>query len=861
MPVPPAPTAASDPTLYVVAIGASAGGLDALEKLFASLPAQPGAAFVVIQHLSPDHKSMMASLLARHTSMPVVMMDSDVRIAANQVFLIPPGAILRMEGDWLRLSAKPPRTLTLPIDVFFQSLATHRGDHAVGVVLSGTGSDGSRGAGAINEAGGFLLAQSPDSAKFDGMPRSAIATGLVDAILPIEAMGERILAHICHQPLTRDREAPSEHNRDSRMGPDAALSGILHLLLQMGGINFEDYKPATVMRRIERRMAVLQAPSIEAYLSLLHRDRAEVLTLRRELLIPVTGFFRDTESFDALMTHAVADIVARKEAGQNIRVWCAGVSTGEEAYSVAMLFLEAFEQARHWPSLKVFATDVEQVNIETAAAGSYPESIGAEVSEQQLARFFTRNHQRLVVKPELRQCLVFARHNLLSDPPFTRIDLMVCRNALIYFRTSAQERALRRMQYALVPGGYLFLGSSESLGEVQKDFQTVSTQHKLWKLVRPTSVPLELSRTSGGAAGLVGTVRRPSPAPLHSHLVRGQVDEGYATLLKAFAPPAAILVNRSHEMVHAYGEVHPFLSMREGQASLDIHRLLPPPLVPVAAAVLFKSAREHTGAVSDVVRVTLPPAPGGNSSAQAGHQVQLRLSAWPVGEVDGEHLTVLAFEVVRSWDTHESRAPVDVGMETTERIGLLEHELAVTRESLQATIEELETSNEELQAINEEMMASNEELQSSNEELQSVNEELNTVNAEFQEKIDILNRLNADLDSLTRVSSSGTVFVNEQLHLTRFSPQAAQVFRLRSSDVGRPLEDLTHALDYPSFMDDLRASLHSGQPVEKDVPGPQGSHYLVKMQPYRVPSSQARGVVISCIDITSAHELKRLQDS
>ncbi|MDP1895736.1 MAG: chemotaxis protein CheB, partial [Hydrogenophaga sp.] len=343
-----APDEHLDKPLHVVAIGASAGGLDALEKLFASLPADSGAAFVVIQHLSPDHKSMMASLLARRTRMPVVVVEENLPIAANQVFLIPPGSIMHMDGRLLRLTPKNPRTLTLPIDVFFQSLATHHGDHAVGVVLSGTGSDGTRGAGAINEAGGFLLAQDPENAKFDGMPRSVIATGLVDAILPVEAMAERIVAHITNQPPLSDA-ARHPLGQALAVGPEAALSGILHLLLQLGGINFEEYKLGTVMRRIERRMAVRQVGGLEAYLALLNQDRAEVLTLRRELLIPVTRFFRDTESFDALMRQVVDPIVAGKEAGQTIRVWCAAVSTGEEAYSIAMLFLEAFDQVKRWP--------------------------------------------------------------------------------------------------------------------------------------------------------------------------------------------------------------------------------------------------------------------------------------------------------------------------------------------------------------------------------------------------------------------------------------------------------------------------------------------------------------------------------
>ncbi|MDP2092609.1 MAG: CheR family methyltransferase [Hydrogenophaga sp.] len=854
-----APDEHLDKPLHVVAIGASAGGLDALEKLFASLPADSGAAFVVIQHLSPDHKSMMASLLARRTRMPVVVVEENLPIAANQVFLIPPGSIMHMDGRLLRLTPKNPRTLTLPIDVFFQSLATHHGDHAVGVVLSGTGSDGTRGAGAINEAGGFLLAQDPENAKFDGMPRSVIATGLVDAILPVEAMAERIVAHITNQPPLSDA-ARHPLGQALAVGPEAALSGILHLLLQLGGINFEEYKLGTVMRRIERRMAVRQVGGLEAYLALLNQDRAEVLTLRRELLIPVTRFFRDTESFDALMRQVVDPIVAGKEAGQTIRVWCAAVSTGEEAYSIAMLFLEAFDQVKRWPALKIFATDVEQLNMETAGAGVYPESIGAEVPPQQLERFFIKRGNSFVVKNELRQCIVFARHNLLNDPPFTKMDLVVCRNALIYFKNTAQERALRRMQYALNPKGYLFLGSSESLGDLQLDFQTLSMRHKIWQVLRPSSLPMDLSRGTASNVSALALARRPSVGNSLSRLGEGAVDRGYATLLKAFAPPVAILVNSSHQLVHSYGEVHAFLRIREGQPSLDLSRILPDALIPVAAALLFKSARENTSVTSDVVRLTLPPNPG--QPNQEPVKTPLRLSAWPVGEVDGERLTLLTFEPVNSPERTDRPTQVDIGSETSERLEVLEHELAATRESLQATIEELETSNEELQATNEEMMASNEELQSSNEELQSVNEELNTVNAEYQEKIDILNRVNADLDNLARVVSSGTVFVDEHLQLTRFSPDAAQIFRLRTTDIGRPLEDLTHSLDYPDFMDDLRSALLRSQPSEKEVRelrNPEPRYYLVKMLPYRIPSSSSHGVVVSFMDMSTVHRLNLLQ--
>lgn len=842
-----APTERLPDESFVVAIGASAGGLDALERLFDSLPPDSGSTFIVIQHLSPDHKSMMANLLARHTRMPVVMVEQDMPISPDHVYLIPPGAIMHIRDGRLTLTSKPPKILTLPIDIFFTSLAQSYGSRSVGVVLSGTGSDGTRGAAAINEAGGFLLAQSPEDAKFDGMPRSVISTGLVDAVLPINDLGARIVAHLLNQPAQVGHEREEQNTRPTAHTPEAALSGIMHLLLQLGGIDFQEYKPGTVMRRIERRMTVRQIGSLEAYFDLLNADRHEVLTLRRELLIPVTSFFRDAEAFEVLQKQVIEPLVVMKQPGEPIRVWTAGVSTGEEAYSIAMLFLETFDQLKRWPGLKIFATDVEQQNIEIAGAGSYPESIAEEVSPQQLQRFFVKKGARFVVKNDLRQCIVFAKHNLLSDPPFTKMDLVVCRNALIYFRSAPQERALKRLQYALVPQGYLFLGSSESLGELQADFKSVSSRNKIWQMVRPLSLPLYAPKGAGyGYNGGRSVLTSSSRA---ARITPNAVEMGFSALLKAFAPPAAILVNLRHELVHSYGDVHKFLQLREGHASLDINRILPDGLIAVATALLFKANRDNTSVVSDILRV----------NGTDGQVQQVRLSAWPAGEFEGANLTLLVFQPLEIAEDSSDHTTVNVDLETTERIEVLERELAATRESLQATIEELETSNEELQATNEELMSSNEELQSSNEELQSVNEELNTVNAEYQEKIDILNRLNADLDNMAIAVSTGTVFVDGALNLTRFSPDAVPLFKLRDSDIGRPLDDLAHTLLYPELIADLQHTLKAGVRVEKEVRGQNGNYYFVRMLPYSVPSSPAKGAVLSFLDVSALYEISRLQ--
>lgn len=624
------------------------------------------------------------------------------------------------------------------------------------------------------------------------------------------------------------------------------MNGILRLLLQLGGIDFQEYKIGTVMRRIERRMTVRQVTSLESYLVLLNGDRNEVLTLRREMLIPVTSFFRDAEAFEILGRQIIEPMVIKKQAGDTIRVWVAAVSTGEEAYSIAMMFLEAFDQLKHWPTLKIFATDVEQQNIETAGAGTYPESIAAEVSPQQLERFFVKKGNNFAVKNELRQCIVFARHNLLSDPPFTRMDLVVCRNVLIYFRAQAQERALKRLQYALLPAAHLFLGSSESLAELQKDFMPISAKHKIWQMIKPLNLPLDVAK--GANYGYTG-VALTATAARTPRLKSSAVDQGFTALLKAFSPPAAILVNSRHELVHSYGSVSQFLQLREGHASLDLNRILPEALVPVAVALLFKAGRTGVSVSSDRLKLI-------SADGEAQH---LRLSAWPVEDFEGERQTLLAFEQLEIPAATDTLTTLDVDSETAERMEVLERELMATRESLQATVEELETSNEELQSTNEELMSSNEELQSSNEELQSVNEELNTVNAEYQEKIDILNRLNADLDNMAQAVAAGTVFVDEELHLTRFSPDATHIFKLRDSDLGRPLDDLAHTLLYPELIADLTHTLKDGNKIEKEIRGINGLHYFVRMLPYSVPSSSVKGAVITFMDVTALHEVSRLQ--
>ncbi len=836
---------------YVVGIGASAGGLDALERFFHEMKVDSGAAFVVIQHLSPDHKSMMANLLSRHTKMPVVTVEDAMRIEPNVVYLIPPGSLMTIAVGQLRLSPKNPRGLSLPIDLFFNSLALEYDNHAVGIILSGTGSDGTRGAVAINAAGGLLLAQDPETCKFDGMPRSAIVTGLVDAVLPPEDLGPRILDHIQHvpQPALLKAEQP-DSSLDSPLDRDSPMEEILHLLHQQGGVNFREYKPATVVRRIERRMQVRHVPDLENYLKLLQGDRSEALTLRREILIPVTNFFRDIEAFD-VMAKTVVNLVRERDDGQPLRVWVAGTSTGEEAYSIAILFAEAFEQVRRWPSLKIFATDVEQQNIEAAGAGLFSEAITAEVSPERLERFFSKRGNHFVVKSEIRQNIVFARHNLLEDPPFTRMDLVICRNVLIYFKTVAQERALRRMQYSLASNGTLFIGSSESLGALQQDFSPVSSKHKIYRILRHVSLPLEsgghtLSRMPGVIPRRSGGFHRSGPTAESL-----AIDTGQQLLLNDYAPPS-LLVSSKHELIHVFGAAQRYLVFPPGNVSLELVRLLPNRLAPIAIALLHKASKDRAVIHSDAVSLELVN----------GEKERVSLVARPVsGPEIGEAMLLLTIksEPLSPESVQSGRSTLNLDAETVERMGVLERELAAARDSLQATIEELETANEELQATNEELMASNEELQSSNEELQSVNEELYTVNAENQEKIEILNRLNADLDSMAKAATIATLFVDDSLCLTRFTTEASQLFKIREGDVGRHLDDFSHILEHPDFIGELRNTLASGTPFEQEISARNGKCYLARILPYTLPSGQTRSAVVSFIDVTALSDIHRLQ--
>lgn len=839
---------AGDPTqendLFLVGIGASAGGLEALEGFFTHCGCDTGAAYVVVQHLSPDHKSMMLDLLSRYTRMEVLMVEDGMAVEPDKVYLIPAGTIMRITHQGFELTPKQPHTLTLPIDIFFTSMAETYGSRAVGIVLSGTGSDGTRGAMAINAAGGFLLAQEAKSAKFDGMPSSMIGTGLVDAILPVDQLPERVLSHITNAPPQGLVDLPEYESVP--LSEEDAFEGVLHLMMQASGIDFHEYKVATVLRRIERRMQIRHLGKVSSYFELLKAEREELVTLKRDLLIPVTNFFRDPVAFDALNQLVVDDLVKRAEGGGPIRVWSAGVSTGEEAYSLAMLFIEAFERMRRWPSIKIFATDVSQENIDQASAGVFSASIASEVPAERLERFFNAVGDGYEVKPELRQMIVFARHNLLADPPFTQMDLVTCRNTLIYFTQDAQRKALLRLQFATKAEGYLFLGSSEAIPGGEFGFTSVKQKEKIFRRTSQASFFTFDDERTAFSGYKSQVINRRSKVASKNQSDLESIDRATRALIEQFAPPSVLISNQT-EIVHLFGRVQRYFQFRDGSASLQINRVLPDKVVPVASALMYKAAKDNTRLVSDVIHL----------KDTEGQPMTLRLSVSVVQKREEEVLLLLSFEEQMTEDVPHSSS-IDVNQETMDRVNILESELIATRESLQATIEELETSNEELQATNEELMAANEELQSSNEELQSVNEELNTVNAEFQEKVLILNRLNADLDSMTKAVGVPTVFVDNELNVTRFSPDAQDIFKLRENDVGRPLDEIKNDLAYDGLMLDFEEVVRKRTMIQKELSTNDDRLLLMRMLPCSI-STDRSGVVATFVDMTAFRDRQRLQ--
>ncbi|HVU02773.1 MAG TPA: chemotaxis protein CheB [Polyangiaceae bacterium] len=836
----------------VVGIGASAGGLEALEAFLSAADPTSGATYLIVTHQAPGRQSLLAELLARHAKIPVEEAKDDQVIRPNHAYVAPPGhgLILRDEPRHV-VHASPDRIH--PVDQLFRSLAECEGEHAIGIVLSGTGTDGTLGVSAIKGASGMVMAQEPDTARYSGMPESAIQTQLVDYVLPPEKMPEQLGRYV------RGRYRPAAAGEATHEEREAAALRRIFLLLRVRtGTDFVSYKKSTVRRRIERRMAIHDVVSFQDYVDLLERAPAECQALFRELLIGVTSFFRDPEAFIALEGELVRLIEGKPE-GAPLRIWCAGCSTGEEAYSLAILVKEILARAQRRLGVQIFATDLDAQAVETARAGRYPEGIAADVTPERLERFFVKEDGSYRVTKEIRECLVFATQNVIKDPPFTKLDVVSCRNLLIYLEAELQHRALSLFGYSLRPGGVLLLGTSESVVGFEDRFSGLDKRWKVFRRKESSVTPL---------ADFPAELPH-SPAAVRTAALQRVLDVGSGlgrvaerVLLDSFAP-ASVLLGERGDVIYIHGRTGPFLEPSPGEPNNNVFQMAREGLrleLPAAVREAAKGKR--------VVRHGLRVKTNGDFSS-------VRLTVWKVTEPEVVRGTFVAtFELESAADLRKGGPGKPTRVQAS-RLGALEKELQRTRENHQGTIEELETSNEELKSTNEELQSTNEELQSANEELetsreemQSLNEELQTVNAEFEERNRALSQANDDMRNLLNSTDVATVFLDDRLAVKRFTTQAKKVFSLIDTDIGRPISDLTANLQYDGLLDDAREVLRSLVFREREIETRDGAWRLMRIMPYRTHDNLIDGLVITFVDIDrlkraerTAHEARLLAES
>jgi len=835
---------------HCIGIGASAGGLEALQLLLQNLPTDTGAGFIVVQHLSPDFKSMMVELLGKQSSMEVHNVVDGVMVEPNNIYLIPPKKnMIIAEGKLLLSDKMPDSGLNLPIDIFFRSLAEDQQHKAIGVILSGTGSDGSRGLKALKEAGALVIAQEPESAKFDGMPNSAINTGIIDLILRPEAMGPKIESYIQH-PLVIGDVNPL---KDSMSGHEDLMGEIFNVLKMKSDIDFAKYKPSTVARRIERRMTIKQITSLQEYLTLLFKEPYEVQVLSKELLIGVTRFFRDDETFKYIETEVIPKIVKESVDDAPIRVWVAACSSGEEAYSIAMLFHEELERQNMKRIVKVFATDVNGDAISEASNGIYSEDIAHDVGANLISTHFSKTAGNAYqVNKNIRQMVVFATHNMIIDPPFSNMDLVTCRNVLIYFQHSVQKRVLTSLHFALRKDGFLFLGSSENLGDLAPHFEVINERGRIYRKRSSVRIPIAssppMTSTTPSTAPNIPSVGRLMKSYRGSNAAGSAISFANEALITSYAPPC-ILLNDDHEALHVYGDVSAYVRrLPPGRISIDVKDLVNDD-INIAVSSALHRAKESMEEVyyTDVFTHDFSGEPIG---------INLRVNYIKEHEIDSSpgYYWVI-FEQPASGDISSPEAVKSVSFDASEqsrqRIEDLELDLKRSKENLQVTVEELETTNEELQSANEELMSANEELQSTNEELQSVNEELYTVNSEFQEKIAEISQANGDLDEVLSLSRIGIVFLDENMLIRRYTRAVSAYINLLESDINRPLHHISKNIKYDNMLRDVSEVFSSGVAQEHEITMQDKRVLRISINPYDYNDvSSSKGVAITFSDIS-----------
>ena len=845
---------------HIVCVGASAGGLQPLQIFFERMSESSGMAFVVIQHLSPDFKSLMGDLLLRHTRMVIHSVEDGMLIAANAVYLIPSGTQMTVAHGRLYLAQRVKQDhLILPIDIFLHSLADDCGDRAIAVILSGAGSDGSMGVQAVAAAGGLVVVQSPETAQFDSMPRNAIATGVVDVVLGPEDIPSALTSYSDNPGSILALARTLAQMDESGEGGDHHVAQIFFFLRSRWGVDFANYKPTTIGRGIERRMALHKISHIPEYVSLLAADPEEIAALYRDLLIHVTEFFRNPEAFRVLETQVVPAIFRRKSANDDIRVWVSGCSTGEEAYSVAILFHEQALKLNAVSKITVFATDLHRPSLSFASQGIYVGSALQSVSPERRAAYFQEESGGYYkVSAELRKLVVFAPQNLINDPPFTRIDLATCRNLLIYLKPPVQEKVIASLHFSLRSDGFLFLGTSEGIGRISSEFEPVDSHWKIFRKARDSRLPLDMvARDLSVSTALTQTASPMMPRSMvgiDRHLM-----SDYDRLLERYMP-SGMLLNQQHRPIHYFGNVSRYLRQARGRPETDILRMTDSSLSLALSSALQRAAKADQSVIMKGVQV---------STLDGDRYVDVtveRLSD-PRARIDHFIATFDELPITPTTPTTGSRTdPDDTPSADTfaptdgwrHRVDDLEQELSFTREILQTTIEELQTSNEELQSTNEELLAANEELQSTNEELQSVNEELFTVNAEFELRNKDLKDLNRDYDDLIRSTRVALVFLDRDLQIRRYSPMIEGFFDLRPFDMGRPIASIAYKLDgQAELLADLQAVATGGDAVMREVRGQNGRWFQLRVRPFLNEAQERLGVVLMYIDIS---ELKQAQE-
>lgn len=828
----------------IVGIGASAGGLEALEQFLRHVPEGCGLAFVIVQHLDPTHKGIMPELLQRTTKMEVFQVRDRMRVKPNCVYVIPPNKDMSILHGVLHLfDLATPRGLRLPIDFFLRSLAEDRQERSIGVILSGMGSDGTMGLRAIKEKAGVALVQEPASAKFDSMPRSAIDAGLADLVAPAEALPGMIVDYLRHALIIAKTEQTFEEKDQS------ALEKVLILLRTKTGQDFSLYKKNTVYRRVERRMSIHKIDRISAYVRYLQENPQEVELLFKELLIGVTSFFRDPDAWEQLREEIIPTLLTNHAAGGVLRAWSAGCSTGEEAYSLAIAFKEALEQVKPTGSFKlqIYATDLDQDAIDKARQGVYSVNISADVSPERLKRFFFQEENGYRVGKEIREMVTFATQNVIMDPPFTKLDILICRNLLIYLTPDLQKKLLPLFHYSLNPAGVLFLGSAETISTFTDLFAPLNTKYRLFKRresvwAEPLAFPASFIPARPGIPRELSILK--PVANLQSLAEQ--------LLLKHFSPPA-VLTNDRGDILYISGRTGKYLEPAAGKANWNIFAM-------AREGLRFSLGSAFQKALLQKEAITVKDLPIGKGSGMQAVNVTVQTIEEPEAL---RGMVMIVFTDVATPPEKKASGRSRAAASGNAKVPELEQELQQFREELQTTREEMQSSqeelistNEELQSINEELQSTNEELTTSREEMQSMNEELQTVNAEQQSKMDELSRVNNDMRNLLNSTEIVTVFLDDELQVRRFTSGADKIFKLIPGDVGRPLSDIANNLLYPEMTKEAQEVLRTLAFSEKQVVTTDGHWFSVRIMPYRTMEDVIGGVVITFANITAAKALE-----